>query len=97
MIQIEDEVYSKMKKDADDNKQIVRIIRTVAAVIIFCILFFTWGTRLIDLDIQRRTDEMRSAVAVEQAKTNKQILSIESEGLTMDEYLKWLSVREDKQ
>lgn len=95
MVQIEDEIYTKLKKDADDNKQIVHIVRAIAAVIIFCILFFTWGIRLIDLDIQRRTSELQTQIALAQANTNKQIMSIESEGLTSDEYFKWLEVRKN--
>lgn len=95
MVQIEDEIYTKLKKDADDNRQIVRIARIVAAVIIFCILFMSWGTRLIDLDIQRRTAEMQTQIALNQADTNRQIMAIESEGLTKEEYFRWLEVRQN--
>lgn len=93
MVQIEDEIYDKLKKDADDNRQIVRIVRAIIVVIIFCILFFSWGIRLIDLDIQRRTAELQTQIALTQAETNKQIMTIESEGLTTDEYFKWLNAR----
>ena len=95
MVQIEDEIYTKLKKDADDNRQIVRIARLVLAVIIFCILFMSWGTRLIDLDIQRRTAEMQTQIALNQADTNRQIMAIESEGLTKEEYFRWLEVRQN--
>lgn len=93
MVQIEDEIYTKLKKDADDNRQIVHIIRAIAAVIIFCILFFSWGIRLVDLDIQRRTAELQTQMAITQAETNKRVMTIESEGLTTDEYFKWLNSR----
>ena len=95
MVQIEDEIYAKLKKDADDNRQIVHIIRAIIAVIIFCILFFSWGVRLIDLDVQRRTAELKTQIAITQAETNKKVMSIESEGLTTDEYFTWLKVRND--
>ena len=93
MVQIEDEIYAKLKKDADDNRQIVHIIRAVAVVIIFCILFFSWGIKLIDLDIQRRTAELQTQIALSQAETNKRVMAIEGEGLTIDEYVKWLNAR----
>ena len=97
MVQIEDEIYTKLKKDADDNRQIVRIVRSVVAVIIFCILFFSWGIRLIDLDVQRRTAELQTQIALTQAETNKRVMTIESEGLTTDEYFKWLNARKTEQ
>lgn len=92
-MQIEDEVFAKLKKDADDNRQIVHIVRAIAAVIIFCILFFSWGLRLIDLDIQRRSAELQTQMALTQAETNKRVMAIESEGLTTDEYFNWLNAR----
>ncbi len=93
MVQIEDEIYTKLKKDADDNRQIVHIVRAVVAVIIFCILFFSWGIKLIDLDVQRRTSELQTQIAITQAETNKRVMAIESEGLTTDEYFRWLNAR----
>ena len=93
MVQIEDEIYAKLKKDADDNRQIVHIVRAIVTVVIFCILFFSWGIRLIDLDIQRRTAELQTQIALTQAETNKRVMTIESEGLTTDEYFKWLNAR----
>lgn len=95
MVQIEDEIYTKLKKDADDNRQIVRIVQIIAVLIIFCVLFFSWGVRLIDLDIQRRTAEMQAQIALAQADTNRQIIDIESEGLTKEEYFRWLEVRQN--
>lgn len=93
MVEIEDVIYNKLKKDADDNRQIIRVVRMISIVIIFCILFFNWGIKLIDMDIQRRNLEIQSQIAIEQAKTNKQIMDIESEGLTKNEYFKWLNAR----
>ena len=95
MVQIEDEIYTKLKKDADDNRQIVRIAKIIAITIMFLIIFFTWGLRLIDLDIQKRTIEMQNQMMISQAKTNQQVMSIESEGMTKDEYFEWLTVRND--
>lgn len=97
MVQIEDAIYAKLRKDADDNRQMVRIFQAIVAGIIFCILFFSWGVRLIDLDIQRRTAELETQIALTQAETNKQVMEIESEGLTTDEYFKWLNARKTEQ
>ena len=93
MVQIDDEVYTKLKKDADDNKQIVRVVRYVMAIIVFCIFFFTWGIQLIDLDIQKRNAELQTQIAITQAETNKRVMTIESEGLSTDEYFRWLNAR----
>lgn len=93
MVQIDDEVYTKLKKDADDNKQIVRIFKYALAFIIFCILFFAWGIQLIDLDIQKRNAELQTQIAITQAETNKRVMTIESEGLSTDEYFRWLNAR----
>lgn len=93
MVQIEDEIYNKLKKDADDNRQIRNIAGIIAVVVMFCLFLCTFGVKLIDLEIQRRTAELQTQIAIAQAQTNKQVMAIESEGLTMDEYFKWLDAR----
>ena len=97
MVQIEDDIYTKLKKDADDNNQIKNIVRIIAGVLIFLVLFFSWGKPVIDLDIQRRAYELQTEMSLAQAHTNKQIMEIESEGMTKQEYFKWLEVRKLEQ
>lgn len=96
MVQLEDDVYAKLTKDADDNKQIVHLVRIGIGFIIFLILFFTWGVRLIDIDVQKRTYDMEASIAIHQAEINKQVMTIERGDLSLDDYLKWVSIRNDK-
>ncbi len=93
MIQIEDDIYEKLKKDADDNRQIKHLCHLGVALVIFLCIFFTFGTQLINLDIQRRTSELNNQLSIEQAEINRKIIDIESEGMTKTEYFKWLEVR----
>lgn len=94
MVHIEEEAYNKMKKDADDNRQIIRIVRYAAFLIVFLFIFFSWGCRLLDLDIQRRQSELQCQMAIEQAKNNVEIREIESDGMSFDDYIQWLNARE---
>lgn len=93
MVQMEDNVYEKLKKDADDNKQLVSITRIIVIGIIFCILFFTWGRDLMAISVQKKQAELQNQIAIEQAETNKRVMAIESEGMTNEEYFEWLTAR----
>lgn len=90
---VDDAEFQKLRKDADDNRQIVFIVKLVVSLIIFCILFFSWGVRLIDLDIQRRTAEMQDQIELQQARVNKEVMRIESIDMSNEDYFKWLEVR----
>lgn len=97
MLQIDEHDYEKLRKDADDNRQIVRMTRlivgAVCGMIIFLILFFSWGVKLIDLDVQKKAADIQTQASLAQAEVNKKVMIIESEGMTIDEYLKWLEIR----
>lgn len=95
MVEINDADYKQLVKDANDNKTMVKIARWIVGVIVFLVIFISWGTKLIDLDVQRRTIELQNQMEIKQAETNRQIFSIESEGMTKEEYFKWLEVRDD--
>ena len=97
MVQLEDDAFAKLQKDANDNKQILKIIRLAILLGICFLLFITWGQKIIDLDIQRRTYELSINTQITQAETNRKIFEIESEGLTHEEYFKWLAVRKVEQ
>lgn len=92
MVELDDERYAKLKKDADDNKQIVRIVYGVIGLLIFIILFFTWLKPVLDLDIQKRNIDLQKYELIQMSQSKKQAMLIESEGLTFDEYCKWLEV-----
>ena len=94
MVELNDEVYAKLTKDANDNKQLVRIARIVAIVVIFLLFFFTWGKSMIDLDIQRRRIDLECQEAIVKAENNVRVREIESSGMKIEDYLKWLEIRE---
>lgn len=94
MVELNDEVYAKLTKDANDNKQLVRIARIAAIVVIFLLFFFTWGKGMIDLDIQRRRIDLECQEAIIRAENNVQVREIESSGMKIEDYLKWLEIRE---
>ena len=94
MVELNDEVYAKLTKDANDNKQLVRIARITAIVIIFLLFFFTWGKSMIDLDIQRRRIDLECQEAIVRAENNVRVKEIESSGMKIEDYLKWLEIRE---
>ena len=94
MVELNDEVYAKLTKDANDNKQLVRIARIAAIVVIFLLFFFTWGKSMIDLDIQRRRIDLECQEAIIRAENNVKVREIESSGMKIEDYLKWLEIRE---
>lgn len=94
MVHIEEDAFNKMKKDADDNRQIIRIVRYAALLIVFLFIFFSWGCQMVNLDIQRRQSELQCQMAIEQAKNNVEIKEIESDGMSFDDYIRWLNARE---
>ena len=94
MVQLEDEVYAKLKKDADDNRQIVAIVRWVVIAIIFLSTFFFWGKQILDMDIRRRQMELECQLAITKAENNVEVRKIESEGMDLDDYILWLNARE---
>jgi len=93
MVQLDDTAYTKLKKDADDNNQLLRLIRMGLIFLAFVIVFVTWGTKYLDVQIQAREAQIRSEAIVIEAQANKRAREIESAGLTNEEYFKWLEVR----
>ena len=93
MVQLNEEEYLKLKKDADDNKQIIRIARYIVAFLIFVVLCITIGTKVVDLFYQHFNAELQTNIAITQAEANKHIMEIESSGMTKEEYFRWLEVR----
>lgn len=94
LIQLDDAVYAKLKKDADDNRQIIGIMRVVLLTIVLLIAFFCWGRPMLDLDIQKRQANTQREIALIEAETNTEIREIESKGLSFDDYICWLNARE---
>lgn len=96
MIEIEDDAYEKLKKDANDNKAVLRLARTVCIFLFAIVLLFVYGTKFIDISIEKYRASVNQEIAIEEAHSNVQIREIESTGLTTEEYLKWLEIRSIK-
>ena len=94
MVQLNEEEYLKLKKDADDNKQIIRIARYIIGFLIFIALCITIGAKAVDLYYQKFNAELQTEIAIAQAEANKHIMEIESSGMTKEEYFRWLEVRD---
>lgn len=92
MVQLDEELYNKIKKDADDNRQIRSIIQWIVGLIIFLVLYFTAGRHLLNIQIQKTQAAADREIAILQAQNTVRIREIESEGLTSEEYLKWYKV-----
>ena len=96
MVEVEDNIYEKLKKDANDNRAILRIARTICIFLFIVILLFIYGTRLIDISIEKYRAAVKQEIAVEEAHNNVRIREIESSGMATEEYLKWLEIRTTK-
>ena len=94
MTTLDDEVYSKLLKDANDNKQLVKIAWAVVTLIIFLVLFIFWGKPMIDISIQQKRVEVECEIAIVQAENAVRVREIESAGMKTEDYLKWLEIRE---
>ena len=94
MTTLDDEVYNKLLKDANDNKQLVKIARAVVALIIFIVLFIFWGKPMIDLSTQQKRVEVECEIAIVQAENAVRVREIESVGMKTEDYLRWLEIRE---
>lgn len=94
MVQIEDDVYTKMLKDADDNKALIHITRCICATIIGLIIFFFVGLPWVSIQLDNYKNDILLNNSVKQAEINVQIREIESKGLTTQEYLDWLKIKQ---
>lgn len=93
MVQMEDEVYEKLKKNADDNLQVKKIIRLIVSVIVLLVLYFGVISKIIDVQIKKYDAQIQQEVAVIQAETNVKVREIESSGMSMDDYIRWLDIQ----
>lgn len=91
MIQLEDEQYQKLVKDADDNRQIVKIARSCLAVILFALIYFTCLLPLIKIGIDQNRANMEQRIAVINAGNIQR--EIESSGLSTEDYFRWLEIQ----
>lgn len=93
MIQMEDEVYEKLKKNADDNRQVKNIVRLVLIVVCLLVLYFGVVSKFVDIQMKKYEAEVQREVAIAQAETNVKIRQIESSGMSMNDYIQWYSIQ----
>ncbi len=94
-MELSEKEYRRLKKDADDNRQIVKIVTIVSIVILLLTGYFAYGRKAIDLQLQHQEADLQNEIALSKASTNVSIKEIEQKGMTLDEYLKWLEVRDE--
>lgn len=85
--------YESLKRDANDNRQIVKIVTIIATAVIVLILFFMIGLPQYDLWHHQQQLELERAQKIEDAKNEVVIREIEQQDLTTEEYLKWLQIK----
>lgn len=95
MIELSENEFKKLKKDADDNNQLKSIIRFVVLVIVGIILYCTLILPFVNDYIHKQEEYSKHQMAIDDARTSVEIREIEQGSMSMDEYLKWLSVRKD--
>lgn len=96
-VQIEDDTYAQLLKDANDNNAIIKVAKMVLATIIALILLVTIVipsvNAYINISIDKARIEMEHVMAIEEAKINAQVREIESVGMSNEEYIQWIKVR----
>lgn len=94
MIELKIEEYERLVKEADDNQTLRRIVTTIAATIVILVLIFFMIKPAFDVWLDTRKFEIQLQKSKTEAIMNKEIMSLEKEGLTNEEYFEWLSVRD---
>lgn len=92
MVQLEDENYQKLKKDADDNLAVRSVVRWIAIIIIFCVLYFTSGVKLVNSFIGKMQTSIECDIAIMQAENAAYVRRVEQGDLSMEEYLDWYKI-----
>ena len=95
MVEISEAEFKQLKKDADDNNQLKSIIRFIVLVITAAILYITLILPFINDYIYKQEEYSKHQIAIDNARTSVEIREIEKGSMSMDEYIKWLSVRKD--
>lgn len=91
MIQLDDEKYQKLVKDADDNRQIVKIAWSVLATIIFLLIYFTCLLPIINIGIDQTRANMKQQIDIINAANIQR--EIKSSGLSTEDYFRWLEIQ----
>lgn len=91
MIQLDDEKYQKLVKDADDNRQLVKITWSIIAAIMFLLVYFTCLLPMINISIDQNRANMEQRISIINAANIQR--EIESSGLSTEDYFRWLEIQ----
>lgn len=93
MIEVDEEVYAKLEKDANDNKSLVKMMRYALIFISFIIILAIYGIKIINISLTNYRTNAECQAAIMLAENNVRVREIESSGMTTEEYLKWLEIK----
>ena len=92
MKELRETEIAKLVKDAADNRIIMFIGRCIMALVIALVLYFTIGQRIINTWFESYNEQVKCEIAVMRARNDVLIREIQSEGMTIEEYLKWYEI-----
>lgn len=95
MIEINEADYKKLIKDANDNRSIFKIIILIIVGIILTFSIVSFSGTFANIIFKQYEANVQMQIALDEAENDVRIRKIESEGLTTEEYLKWLEVRKE--
>lgn len=93
MIEINEADYQKLIKDANDNRSIIKGLIIIIIGIVLIVSTFTFSGKVAGIIFEQYEANVQMQIDLDEAENNVKIRKIESEGLTTEEYLKWLEVR----
>ena len=79
MVELPDDKYKQLVKDADDNRAIKTITRWMVLILLFVIFMISYGCHAIDMQKQR-----------DNAYVQVEVRDIQRQGMSHEEYIEWL-------
>jgi uncharacterized membrane protein len=95
MVELSEAAYKRLKKDADDNRQVMKIVAIVTILFVIIFLYVIVGKPALKLMLQKSENDTRNEIVLEKARRNVEAMKIEKGDMTMEEYLRWLECRDD--
>ncbi len=92
MIEVEEETYKQLLKDASDNRSLIRMVKYGLIFAFFMIVLLIYGIKIIDISLIKMRTSAECQAAILKAENNVRVRELESAGMTTNEYLKWLKI-----
>lgn len=90
MVTIDEKEYNRLKKDADDNRQITKLVIIVLSIILAIICYLGFGNRFVDISIEKYRASTLQEIAISNAENQVRIREIERGNLSFEDYIRWL-------